>query len=289
MNPKNKISVQPGDKYHRWTIIKELPPKIRVGKNRSFSIRIMLCECECGNIGKVQLEGLAHGHSKSCGCLLKDVRWNSRKVYKSGQRFGKLIIIRGVEAKGYDRCFLCKCDCGKETISRLSALKRKGGSSCGCTRRKPMLKNRTENYPYRNHRLYSIWIDMKKRCYNKKSRAYRWYGGSGIEICDEWKSRFLNFYKWAMTNGYSATLTIERINPTKNYEPSNCKWIPWSEQNNNKRNSRIISYQGIKLTVSEAARKYGICYTTLIRRLNSGWNVEDAIELKPIKTIKHVS
>lgn len=282
MNPQNKISINPGDRFNKWTVIEELDPKIVYGKRKAIK-RMILCVCDCGNIQKIQLSGLVGGHTKSCGCMLKEAGMKRRKEYPKGMRFGKLVIIKEVDPRKLDRCFLCQCDCDKEVISRLSALKRKGGSSCGCTRRKPMIKNRSENYPYTNHRLYSIWGDMKKRCYNKNSRAYKWYGDRGIRICQDWLDRFLNFYNWAIANGYSDDLTIERLNPTKNYDPLNCTWIPWSEQNNNKGNSRFIIYKGVNMTVGQAAKIYGIDYHTLIGRLNREWSVSDAIEIKPSK------
>ena len=83
--------------------------------------------------------------------------------------------------------------------------------------------------------LYSIWCGMKTRCYNQKSLEYSNYGGRGIKVCDEWKNDFKAFYNWAMSNGYEDSLTIDRINPFANYEPSNCRWATYEEQAANKR------------------------------------------------------
>ena len=84
-------------------------------------------------------------------------------------------------------------------------------------------------------RLYSIWCGMKKRCYSEKSINYKYYGARGVKICDEWKNDFKSFYDWAMDNGYKDDLTIDRINPFKNYEPSNCRWATDDDQRHNKR------------------------------------------------------
>ena len=71
---------------------------------------------------------------------------------------------------------------------------------------------------------------MKTRCLNPNSKAYHYYGGRGISICDEWKDNFSAFRDWALSNGYRDDLTLDRIDSDKDYSPENCKWSTWHEQ-----------------------------------------------------------
>lgn len=81
-----------------------------------------------------------------------------------------------------------------------------------------------------NTRLYSIYTNMKTRCYNKNNSHYQYYGKRGIVICDEWLNDFKAFYDWALSHGYKDNLTIDRIDVNGNYEPSNCRWVTQHKQ-----------------------------------------------------------
>lgn len=80
----------------------------------------------------------------------------------------------------------------------------------------------------RYSRLYRTWINMKARCYNINEAKYPLYGGRGITVCNEWKD-YLIFKEWALANGYTDELTIDRVNVNGNYTPANCKFIPNKE------------------------------------------------------------
>lgn len=188
-----------------------------------------------------------------------------------GQKFHKLTVISlhhiiVKRKKNGDKLtqeyYLCKCDCGKETIVEKSHLTKNVDytESCGCS-------NGTHHKS--NTKLFKIWIGIKKRCFNKKCKDYKNYGGRGITICDEWKNDFMSFYNWAMDNGYQDNLTIDRINNDGNYEPNNCKWSTRLEQNNNKRNIILIFEKETNkiYTISQLCNKLNISYECLYARI----------------------
>ena len=100
-------------------------------------------------------------------------------------------------------------------------------------------------------RLNAIWRGMKYRCDNPNFGGYKNYGGRGITYCSEWKD-YVNFRKWALENGYTDNLTLERKNVNGNYEPSNCTWIELSRQTSNTRKTVLITYRGKTQTMKEA-------------------------------------
>lgn len=150
-----------------------------------------------------------------------------------GMRFGHLIVIKRVEDRElscgrHKPQFLCMCDCGRTTLVTGESLRSNGTKSCGCHRGDSLVRYSTK-HGKRYTRIYAIYCDMKKRCYNENCTGYKNYGGKGITVCDEWINSFDAFYQWAMEHGYSDELTIDRIDSSGNYEPSNCRWITRSE------------------------------------------------------------
>jgi hypothetical protein len=77
--------------------------------------------------------------------------------------------------------------------------------------------------------LYSRWTSMNGRCRDTGHSKYRFYGGKGIKVCQEWRESFDAFRKWALGNGFRTWLSIDRIDPDDDYKPDNCQWIPIEE------------------------------------------------------------
>lgn len=132
-----------------------------------------------------------------------------------------------------------------------------------------------------NTRLHRIWHSMYCRCYYKSTNQYKNYGGRGIKVCEEWKHMqgFINFYNWAINNGYKETLTLDRIDNNKGYCPSNCRWITPKEQSNNRRNNVYYTFNGETKTSKQWCELYNISQTTLLDRLKRGWTLEQALTI----------
>ena len=206
----------------------------------------------------------------------------------TGQRFGRLFVIQKVGAAPSGHVlWLCKCDCGNDYIVSSNHL-RSGTQSCGCLQREQagISARKRKGTPYQrkynigkeNYRLHQCYKDMINRCFKSNNKNYKNYGERGIKVCSEWLSDFYSFRDWALANGYAENLTLDRIDVEGNYEPSNCRWVSVKTQNNNRRNNFIVVYNGEKMTLHELSERYtDVPYKTLWARMNSGWNLYDAI------------
>lgn len=213
-----------------------------------------------------------------------------------GMTFGELTVIeRAKNNKNGKARWLCLCSCENKKIISSANLLSGHTMSCGCMRGKCKAGNFRKSYKKRvgnrnglsNHRLYGIWRNMKMRCNLKSCENYHYYGGRGIKVCDEWTNDFMNFYNWAMANGYTEKLTLDRKNNDGNYEPNNCRWVTQSVQNMNKRGfkARTITINGITKHLFEWAKETGICDETIRKRYKSGLRGLDLIK-KPVKMPK---
>ena len=93
-----------------------------------------------------------------------------------------------------------------------------------------LTSNAKQTHGMSKTRQYRIRHTMIQRCYRENFKSYEQYGAKGITVCKEWRESFENFWEWASANGYEDNLTIDRINPNGNYEPSNCRWVTQHEQ-----------------------------------------------------------
>lgn len=196
----------------------------------------------------------------------------------TGQRFGMLTAISEVsERKDGKVMWLCKCDCGKLHITPGTRLLNDKVHSCGCLRYKRAAESLTK-HGKRHSRLYSIWTNMRNRCYLESSTEYKRYGARGIRVCDEWRDNFQTFYDWAMANGYQDNLTLDRIENNGNYEPSNCRWATSKEQGRNTRRTRYLTHNGKTQCIADWAEETGLSQSLIRQRIEKlQWSIEKTL------------
>lgn len=219
--------------------------------------------------------------------------------YYVGKKFGRLEVLKDVgrrKEKEQDRStqlfYQCKCDCGKIieiSHNRLSA----GVQSCGCLHSEILAKRNRETAKYNGDttnpkykRLHQIWNAMKNRCLSPLNKNYEHYGGKGITICEEWLDWF-KFKEWALNNGYTDELTIDRIDYNGNYCPENCRWTTWEVQANNTSSNKMIEYEGRTQTLSMWCKELGLDYFRTKARFNvCGMTPEEAFTLEKYEVQK---
>lgn len=161
---------------------------------------------------------------------------------------------------------------------RLRAAERRAQAAQEAYDRAPKAKRWTDlGGKSRSSAAYQSWLSMRHRCLNEKHDAYPRYGGRGIKVCERWDS-FENFL--ADMGERPDGTSIDRVNNDGDYEPGNCRWATTQEQFANRRNTRLITYQGVTQTLAELARSVGVARATLHRRIfRSGLSVEEALAI----------
>ena len=155
-----------------------------------------------------------------------------KKLDLTNERYGRLLVIKEAEPYvgskiGKRRRWECVCDCGNVTVVNQDNLRRGNTKSCGCLSLEKLTK-----HDGTGTRLHNIWRVMRNRV-SENNRDHKKYYDKGVKVCDEWQD-FAEFRKWALDNGYTEDLTIDRIDANKDYQPDNCRWVTMSVQNYNK-------------------------------------------------------
>jgi hypothetical protein len=168
--------------------------------------------------------------------------------------------------------WLCQCDCGNQTISTGRDLRAGHTKSCGCLQKDKARQRLIKHGESKQTKEYSTWCNMKNRCYNKNDANYHYYGARGIQVCSRWLQSFENFL-FDVGRSPSVKHTLDRIDNSGDYEPSNCRWATRLKQSNNTRKNIIIGEESL----SEYCRRVGKNYSTIKSRLRRGWSIQQVV------------
>ena len=199
----------------------------------------------------------------------------SKLIDITGNRYYHLVVLEKARVENGVVIWKCLCDCGNITYVRGQNLKSGAVKSCGCLRKeaKPTLRHNMSKT-----RLYRIWAAMKCRCYTQSHHSYKNYGGRGIKVCDRWKNSSDEFIEWAIINGYTDDMTIERIDVNKDYCPENCTWIPANKQQANRTTCKYFTHNGETKNLTDWCSILNLPYKQVHNRIYKlCWSFERAI------------
>jgi len=193
----------------------------------------------------------------------------------TGQKFGRLTVVSFSHVKNETAYWKCSCSCGRASVTQGSALRNGHTKSCGCWHKDGPV---THGHSRVGHISPEImcYRAMKSRCCSKTHEAYSRYGGRGITICKRWLKSFMAFYR-DMGPRPGSEYSLDRIDNNKGYSKSNCRWALKVTQGRNRRDNRMIEFQGETLCVAEWAEKIGCQHQKITSRLRRGWSIERAL------------
>ena len=267
--------------------------------------------CDCGNEVIKRIDKVAKLQNASCGCYYEDYlqtlhenklkreaekqaikdalkcdKKMKTKLYRdlTGEKHGHLFVFEKLtDGYGPEIEYNCLCECGNEVIKTQKYLTDTTNMlSCGCTR-----KYKRSEFIRAHDRIADIYRGMIERCYNPNCPGYEYYGARGIKVCSWWLDKndgLERFIRWSLKHGYQDDLSIDRINVDGNYEPSNCRWIPMSEQAKNTRRNHFLTAHWKTQTMSDWARETGINVDVIKDRVNRlNWSDEEAVSIPTMR------
>lgn len=207
----------------------------------------------------------------------------SFKQNLAGLVFGRLTVIAHSPDEGGPSKWRCICECGTEKVITGGLLTSGNTRSCGCLNRElTRVRNRVHGHctEYHSSKAYQTWQNMRRRCFDKTNKRFAEYGGRGITVCERWLS-FENFLS-DMGEPPSPKHSIDRIDNHGDYEPRNCRWAQGDVQVRNRRNARLLTFDGRTQNLCDWAAEIGMKFDTLAARLDMyGMSVEEALT-KPL-------
>lgn len=194
-------------------------------------------------------------------------------VDRTGHFFGKLIVT---ERAGSDRrgraTWWCQCECGTVVVVSASNLRSGNTTSCGCSHRRCGADHPNSTHLKTRTPEYRAWGNMLTRCTNPRNKSYHDYGGRGITVCERWRNSFEAFL--ADVGERPPGTTLDRKNNDGNYEPGNCRWVPYLVQARNRRNTKLSIEVAAQV---ESELRSGVPRRTLARRLGVSRSVIQCI------------
>lgn len=172
------------------------------------------------------------------------------KIDMTGIRFGHLVVVAPAESRGRQTRWVCQCDCGSVITTPTRMFRFSGKTSCGCdTFSKRSDKMKTHGLT--KSRTYKSWMMMKSRCANSNYSHYKYYGGRGIKVCQEWVDSFETFMADMGVRPDGGTL--DRIDSDGDYTKENCRWATREQQVDNRRNAVYATLGAVTLKLKEWA------------------------------------
>jgi hypothetical protein len=202
----------------------------------------------------------------------------------SSRIFGRLTVLVRHSSTRHGLKWQCRCTCGLNVVVYSSALLSGRTQSCGCLHDECSNKAKTHGHGRTGAKRspeHRIWDAMIQRCTNPNNKHYKNYGNRGIKVCPRWRD-FAQFYRDCGPRP-SPKHTIERVDNDKGYAPANCKWATRKEQQNNRRNNRLLCFKGATKTLTQWAETLGMSPGAVAARIRLGWSTERALTV-PVRT-----
>jgi len=199
-----------------------------------------------------------------------------RKLEMIGRTFGDWEVVEEVQKRNNKRAFLCRCRCGKKFVVMGDNLRNRISTQCmSCSSKIKGKKHATHGMT--DTRIFNLWHGMLERCRNPHHNSYKNYGAKGIKVCTRWEESFEAFLA-DMGEPPTTKHQLDRYPDQKgNYEPGNVRWVTSKEQNNNRSNNVLITFQGEIHSIAEWAELLGVGSGILYWRVAAGWPVHKVL------------
>ena len=125
---------------------------------------------------------------------------------------------------------------------------------------------------------YTAWCNLKRRCNDPTHPAFKDYGGRGITFHPPWND-FAQFDA-DVPDPPAPNLTLDRIRNNEGYVPGNVQWADRTAQARNRRNTVMLTLNGVTKPMVQWAEEKGLNQITVRKRLYVyGWTVDRALSI----------